>query len=194
MPHYPCYSSSDFSGKSDRGSYGDAVQEIDWGIGQIINTLQDLGIDQHTLVIFTSDNGPWKEAGAVDFLNMGGDGTTGSALPLAGWKNETLEGGMRVPTVIRWPGHVPAGSVCNELASTMDLLPTFAEIAGTDIHGDRVIDGKNILNLLTNPTGDSPHEFFLYYSSKKEKLNAIRDSQGYKLHLWKEPPGYFGKA
>jgi arylsulfatase A-like enzyme len=188
MPHYPCYSSDSFAGASKRGSYGDAVQEIDDGVGRIVETLKKLGIDENTLLIFTSDNGPWNED--QDFMGLGGDGSTGSALPLRGWKGDTLEGGMRVPAVMQWPGHIPAGSRCDELASALDLLPTFAGLADTDIPGDRVIDGKDISNLLKDPPSPSPHDYFYYYSNKSDKVNAIRDAQGYKLHMWRDPEGY----
>ena len=97
MPHYSCHSSESFTDSSKRDDYGDAVQGIDNGMGQIIKTLESLGIDESRLIVFTSDNGPWKSAQQVNFINMGGDGITGSALPLCGWKGQTLEGGMRVP-------------------------------------------------------------------------------------------------
>ena len=190
MPHYPCYSSDAFKGSSKRGSYGDSVQEIDSGVGRILETLKDLGIDNNTLLIFTSDNGPWKDAGTPNFQGMGGDGTTGSAVPLSGWKTETLEGGMRVPTVMRWAGQLPAGSVCNELLSTIDLLPTLAVLSGSDIPADRVIDGKDVTNLMKDPTGSTPHDYFFYYSIKSEKLCAVRDARGYKLHMWRDAKGY----
>lgn len=190
MPHYPCHASDGFVGSSRRGSYGDAVQEIDDGVGRIVQTLKTLGIDGNTLLIFTSDNGPWKDAGQKDFLGMGGDGTTGSALPLSGWKGETLEGGMRVPTVMYWPGHIPAGARCHQLATTLDLLPTFSNLTGAEMPPDRVIDGRNIAPLLKNPSSPSPHDYFYYYSNKAKNLNAVRDAQGFKLHLWRDPEGY----
>ena len=192
MPHYPCHSSDGFVDSSERGSYGDAVQEIDDGVGRIIQELKKQGIDKDTLLVFTSDNGPWKAAEEINFMGLGGDGTTGSALPLSGWKGETLEGGMRVPTVIRWPDYLPENSVCNELASTLDLLPTIASLTGAELPGDRVIDGKDISNLLKDPNSSSPHEYFYYYSIRSGKLNAIRDAQGFKLHLWRDPLGYGG--
>ena len=190
MPHYPCHSSADFVGSSNRGSYGDAVQEIDDGVGRITETLKKLGLDENTLLIFTSDNGPWKMAQQKNLMGLGGDGTTGSALPLSGWKGETLEGGMRVPTVMWWPGRLAAGSKCDELASTIDLLPTFADLAGAETPKDRVIDGKDIINLLKDPSSHSPHDYFYYYSNKSSKLNAIRDAGGFKLHMWRDPEGY----
>jgi arylsulfatase A len=190
MPHYPCHSSEDFTDSSKRGDYGDSVQEIDHGVGEIIETLQNLGIDDNTLIVFTSDNGPWKSAQTVNFINMGGDGTTGSALPLSGWKGQTLEGGMRVPAVMRWPGHLPANTRCDELACTLDLLPTIAGLVSADLPLDRVIDGKDISKLMKAPSSGSPHDYFYYYSSVTKNLNAVRDAQGFKLHFWQDPEGY----
>ena len=133
-----------------------------------------------------SKHGPWKFAEQVDFLNMGGDGTTGSAAPLSGWKSETLEGGMRVPAIMRWPGRLPAGTTCDGLATAMDLMPTFAGYAGADVPADRVVDGVDISGIMEEPKSEPPHDFFYYYSFRTEKLNAVRDADGYKLHLWKE--------
>jgi len=192
MPHYPCHSSENYVDSSNRGSYGDAVQEIDAGVGLIIQELKKQGIDKDTLLVFTSDNGPWKAAEEINFMGLGGDGSTGSALPLSGWKGETLEGGMRVPTVMRWPGHLPENSICSELASTLDLLPTIAGLTGAELPGDRIIDGRDISNLMKNPNSPSPHEYFYYYSTRSGKLNAVRDAQGFKLHLWRDPQGYGG--
>ena len=127
MPHLPIFSSGDFAGKSANGKFGDAVQEIDWSTGRILETLKQLGIDKNTLVVFTSDNGAARGPG-------------GSNGPLSGWKGSTMEGGMREPCVMRWPGKIPAGAACDELAITMDLLPTFAKLAGTNPPADRIID------------------------------------------------------
>ncbi len=190
MPHYPCHSSEEFTDSSKRGDYGDSVQEIDSGAGLIVSTLKKLGIDDNTLIVFTSDNGPWKSAQQVDFIGMGGDGTTGSALPLSGWKGQTLEGGMRVPTVMRWPGKLPADKTCRELTSTMDLLPTIAGLAGAELPGDRVIDGMDITELIKDPSSKTPHDYFYYYSSVSGNLNAVRNAAGFKLHFWKDPEGY----
>ncbi len=190
MPHYPNHSSEQFTGSSRRGSYGDSVQEIDAGVGRIVQTLKEQGIDRNTLMIFTSDNGPWREAQEIDYMGLGGDGSTGSALPLSGWKGETLEGGMRVPTVMRWPGRLPPDTRCHALASTLDILPTIVKLAGAEIPGDRVIDGKDISGLLEDPASGSPHDYFFYFSIKTGKLNAIRDAGGYKLHFWRDPRGY----
>lgn len=140
-----------------------AINEIDWSVGQILDTLKTQGIDENTLVIFTSDNGP----------------AVGSAGPLKGRKGSTFEGGMRESTVIRWPGKIPAGKKNDELMNTMDLLPTFAMLAGATIPSDRVIDGKDIWPTLAGKAG-TPHEAFFYH--KGNTLNAVRSGK-WKLHM-----------
>jgi arylsulfatase A-like enzyme len=154
MPHVPLFAGNDFQGTSRRGLFGDAVEEIDWSVGQILDKLGELGIDESTLVLFTSDNGPW--------LAYGIDG--GSAGPLAKGKGTPWEGGSRVPGIFRWPGKIPAGSVTSELATTMDLLPTFAGLAGAGPPADRKIDGHDIRPILFGEEGArSPHEALYYY-------------------------------
>ena len=156
MPHIPLYVSPEFVGKSERGLYGDVIEEIDFNTGRVLDHLKVLGIEENTLVIFTSDNGPW--------LVMKENG--GSALPLFEGKMTTFEGGQRVPCVMKWPARIPAGIVCDELAATIDLLPTFAAITGAALPTVQTLDGKNILNLLTNqPGAKTPHEYFFYNQS-----------------------------
>jgi len=158
MPHNPVNSSDDFRGKSANGGFGDCVEEIDFSTGQILQTLKNLSIDEKTLVVFTSDNGASSNFG-------------GSNLPLSGFKGSTDEGGMREPCVIRWPARVPAGSKCDEIACTMDLLPTFARLAGAKVPTDRVIDGRDIWPLLSGKTrAKSPHKAFYYY--QMDQLHA----------------------
>ncbi|MDX2431741.1 MAG: sulfatase [Bacteroides sp.] len=144
--------------------YPQAISEIDWSVGQILNALKENGLDENTLVIFTSDNGP---------------SIAGSAFPLRGKKGSTFEGGMREPTVIRWPGQIPAGETNNELLTSMDLLPTFAGLAGAELPADRVLDGKDIWPVLTREE-KSPHEVFFYH--RLDELQAIR-SGNWKLHV-----------
>ncbi|MBT7095720.1 MAG: sulfatase, partial [Bacteroidetes bacterium] len=122
MPHIPLYVSEQFKGKSIKGIYGDVIEEIDWSVGQINQTLEELGLDQNTLVMFATDNGPW--------LIFGDHG--GSADPLREGKFTTFEGGMRVPCIMKWPGKIPEGSECNEIAASIDILPTIAAISGAD--------------------------------------------------------------
>lgn len=167
MAHIPLYASPEFQGKSTREKYGDTLEEIDWSVGQILGTLKSLDLEKNTLVIFTSDNGPW--------LQFKTDG--GSAGPLRGGKGTTFEGGMREPCIMRWPGVIPSGKICTEIVTTMDILPTFAHLAGIDAPSDRIIDGKNILSLLKEPeTAKSPHHYFFYYA-KKGGLEAVREGK-----------------
>jgi arylsulfatase A-like enzyme len=168
MPHTPVHASERFAGKSANSPYGDAVEEIDWSTGKILKILKELGLDDNTLVVFTSDNGADKRYG-------------GSNLPLSDWKGTTMEGGMREPAVFRWPGRIPAGTTCDEMASTMDLLPTLARLAETKAPQDRIIDGKDIWPLLADqPGARSPHEAFYYYQI--DQLQAVRSGR-WKLHL-----------
>jgi len=168
MPHNPVHSSEKFRGKSANKGYGDSVEEIDWSTGEILTALAKLGIDDRTLVVFTSDNGASNRFG-------GGNG------PLRGHKGSTWEGGMREPCVMRWPGKIPTDKTCDELSSTMDLLPTFARLAGTKPPRDRVIDGKDIWPLMAGRKGaKSPHEAFYYY--QMDQLQAVRSGR-WKLHL-----------
>lgn len=163
MPHVPLHVSHRFAGKSARGLYGDVIEAIDWSTGQILDTLAELGIEEHTLVLFTSDNGPW--------LAMGERG--GSAYPLRNGKGSTYEGGMREPCVVRWPGTIPPERVCSEVMTTMDCLPTFAALAGAQLPAGHTIDGKDITPLLRGDEGaTSPHEALFYYMM--DDLQAVR--------------------
>jgi len=166
MPHYPLHVSAKFKGKSGAGLFGDVIECIDWSVGEILATLKKLGIDDKTLVIYTSDNGP----------------AAGSAGPLRGKKGSTWEGGMREPCIMRWPGKIPAGATCTELATIMDILPTAAKLAGTAAPTDRVIDGKDIWPLMSGKAGaKSPHDAFFYHTSRGQ-LAAVRQGK-WKLHL-----------
>ncbi|HRJ09317.1 MAG TPA: sulfatase [Prosthecobacter sp.] len=179
MPHIPLGASEKFKGKSAGGLYGDAVEEMDWSCGEIINTLRELGLAENTLVIFTSDNGPWVETKR----GMEPDGKafiprdhSGNADPLRGYKMLTWEGGLRVPCVAWWPGKIPAGTSSDAITSTIDLLPTFASIAGGKTPSDRVIDGRDLTPLLRDPaTTASPHEAFFYYCFTH--LQAVRSGK-----------------
>lgn len=170
MPHVPLGVSDKFKGKSERGLYGDVMMEIDWSVGQILSTLKRLEIDEHTLVIFTSDNGPWLSYGDH----------AGSAKPLREGKATTFDGGQREPSIMRWPGEIPAGTVCHELVSTMDILPTLVKLSGAKLPVHR-IDGKDIWPLMSAQAGaKSPHEAFFYYNHWD--LEAVRSGK-WKLHL-----------
>lgn len=171
MVHVPLGVSEKFRGKSDSGLFGDVVMELDWSVGQILSTLKRHNIDDNTLVIFTSDNGPW--------LNFGNH--AGSVGPLREGKGTCFEGGQRVPCVARWPGKITAGSKCDELAATMDLLPTIAKLIGAEVPDDRTIDGHNIWPLLSGqPDSVTPRDSFYYYY--RGDLCGVRDRQ-WKLSL-----------
>ncbi len=164
------FASEAFRGKSANGAYGDSVEEIDWSTGVILDTLKEQGLDERTLVVWTSDNGAPRR-----------NPPQGSNAPLAGWGYTTREGGMRVPCLVRWPGTVPAGAVSDEITSTMDLLPTFAKLARTSPPDDRIIDGQDIAPLLRGDEGArSPHEAFYYYHLGQ--LQALRSGR-WKLYL-----------
>ena len=177
MPHLPIDASSDFKGKTEHGLYGDVIEEVDWSVGEILAALQRKGVDENTLVVFTTDNGPVVQS-ATQLGHR-----SGAAGPLRGNKNTTWEGGMRVPGIMRWPAKIPAGQVCRELATTMDLLPTIAAIAEAKLPTGRTIDGKDIRPLLFGEAGaKSPHEAFYYY--RDERLQAVR-SGPWKLHTYR---------
>jgi arylsulfatase A len=177
MPHLPIMASETFEGTTEHGLYGDVIAEIDWSVGQVLDKLQQLGLDEQTLVIFTSDNGPVVRSGT----QLGH--RSGSAGPLRGQKNTTWEGGMREPCIMRWPGKIPAGAVCSEVATTMDILPTVAMLVGAQMPSDRIIDGKNIWPLMQGaPGATSPHEAFYYY--RDDRLQAVR-SGPWKLHVYR---------
>ncbi len=170
MPHVPIFASQKFVGTSDLGLYGDVIQEIDWSVGQIVKTVERHGLDTKTLIIFFSDNGP--------FLSYGEH--AGHADPLREGKLTTFEGGFRSPCIMRWKDTIPADSVCSEIVSAMDLLPTIARMTGFQLPVDRPIDGRDIKPLLTGePNGKSPHDAFYFYAGTE--LQAVRWGD-YKLH------------
>jgi arylsulfatase len=162
MPHVPLGVSDKFAGKSEQGMYGDVMMEIDWSVGEILEALEIHGLEENTLVIFTTDNGPW--------LNFGNHaGSTGG---LREGKGTSFEGGQKVPCIIKWPGVVPEGVVCNNMASTIDILPTLAEITSTKLP-DHKIDGVSILPLLKGDPDAEPRDNLLYYY-RRNSLEAVR--------------------
>jgi arylsulfatase A len=167
----PLHVSEKFAGRSKQGMYGDVIMEIDWSVGQILSTLRELGLDKNTLVVFTADNGPWLSYG----------NHAGSALPLREGKGTTFDGGQREAFIAWWPGRIPAGTVCHEMAAMFDLLPTFAGLAGAELDSSRKIDGKDIWPLLSDvPDAKTPHEAFFYHRSGH--LEAVRSGK-WKLHM-----------
>ena len=165
MVHVPLFVSDKFDGKSGKGLFGDVVMEVDWSVGEIIGTLRRLNLDKNTLVIFTSDNGPWLSYGDH----------AGTAGPLREGKGTSFEGGVRVPTVFWFPDKIPANSTCDQLATTMDILPTLAHLTGAPLP-DRKIDGKDIRPLMFgDPDAVSPHDAFAIYYDRQ--LRAVRDTR-----------------
>jgi arylsulfatase A-like enzyme len=181
MPHVPLGASEKFHGKSKAGLYGDVIEEIDWSVGQILATLKELGLDEKTLVIFSSDNGPWLGAGKHG----------GSAGPLREGKGTAWEGGVREPCVVRWPGQVPAGRVCHEPWMTIDVLPTLARLTGAELP-PLPIDGKDAWPLLHGePGARSPQEAYYFYWDRG--LHAVRSGK-WKLHFPHDYRAFTGPA
>lgn len=168
MPHIPLYVSEKFEEKSKLGLYGDVIMELDWSAGEIVNALKEEGIFDNTLFVFTSDNGP----------------RVGSAKPLRGMKAETWDGGQRVPAIITWPNKIPKGIVSDEMISTLDLFPTFANISEANSSSKNMLDGRDITNFLKNPeeTGLTDQPF--YFFARNGELEAIRVGK-WKLHILK---------
>jgi arylsulfatase A-like enzyme len=175
--HEPLFASADFLGSSAGGLYGDSVQEIDWSVGQILDKLAELGLDETTMVMFTSDNGPWWQG------NPGG---------LRGRKNNIAEGGLRVPFIARWPGQLPAGATNDQLSINFDIFPTCLSSAGIPIPGDRIIDGKDMLPVLKGEVPGQHERFFYYdgpilvavrYQHWKYQRRHMSDNGGYPLFL-----------
>ena len=161
MPHVPLFASQAFEGKSPRGLFGDVVEELDWSVGQVLDALRKAGLDKQTLVVFSSDNGPW-----LIFDHHGG-----SAGPLRDGKGSTYEGGMRVPGIFWWPGKISAGVVTPELGSTMDVFTTTIKFCGGTVPTDRAIDGIDLAPVLTGQ-GPSPRQSFFFY--RGSQLYAAR--------------------
>ena len=160
-PHVPLYVSDKFKGKSEQGLYGDVMMEIDWGVGQIVKTLEETGLDKNTLLIFTSDNGPW--------INYGNH--AGSSSGYREGKGTTYEGGQRVPCLMMWKGVIPEGTVCNKLASGIDILPTLSAITSSTLPKNK-IDGVSLLPLLRAEENSNPRQSFYYYY-RKNSLEAV---------------------
>jgi arylsulfatase A-like enzyme len=176
MIHHPLAASAAFKGKSAQGLVGDAIEEIDWSVGEILRTLKELALDEKTLVIFTSDNGP---AGRP-------------APPFRGSKGSSFEGGVREPCIMRWPGRIPAGTTCRQIAGNIDLLPTFAKLAGVAPPADRVIDGRDITSLMLDPQSRPVRDTHLYFNAQ-QRLAAIRQGE-WKLFVGPAASGKPAKA
>jgi arylsulfatase A-like enzyme len=174
MVHAPLAASENFRGKSGSGLLGDAIEELDWSVGQILQTLKETQLDDQTLVIFTSDNGA----------------AAGSSAPWRGKKGSQFEGGVREPCLMRWPGRIPAGSTCKQIAGNIDLLPTFAKLVGVKPAQDRTLDGRDITPLMFDPQSGPVRDTHLYFTAN-QTLAAIRQGN-WKLFL--AAPAANGKA
>lgn len=171
MPHVPLHVSDKYAGKTERGLFGDVIEEIDWSVGEVLKALARHGLDERTLVLFSSDNGPWLSYGDH----------AGSAGPLREGKGTCWEGGVREPFIARWPGHVPAGAVCEEPAMTIDILPTVAGLIDGKLP-EHTIDGADIWPLISGQAGaKSPHDAFYFYF-KDNELHAVLSGR-WKLYL-----------
>lgn len=165
MVHVPLFASEDFLGKSGRGLFGDVVMEVDWSVGQILDAIEDIGVERNTLVVFTSDNGPWLSYGTH----------AGKATPLREGKGTMFEGGYREPTLMWWKGKIPAGTTCDTFASTIDLLPTVAALIDAKLP-DHKIDGHDIRPLMFGQDdAKTPHVAFACYY--KGELEAVRNER-----------------
>ena len=169
LPHVPLFVSKEFEGRSARGMYGDVIEEIDHNVGRILDTLRELQLDRNTLVLFTSDNGPW-----LPYLDQGG-----SAGPLRNGKGTTWEGGVRVPAIFWWPGTIAAGGVVTGIGSELDVLQTLARLAGAETPKDRALDGYDLSSALRSAAAPSPRETLFYY--RGATLSGVRH-RSFKLH------------
>lgn len=169
FPHPPLHASEEFRGSSPRGLYGDVVEEIDWSTGQIMETLRALGVEDNTLVIFTSDNGPWLKKGEAG----------GSPGPFREGKGSTYEGGVRVPLLASWPGKIPAGVTTDAFATLMDIFPTVGSLVGAELPQDLALDGSDISGVLLEKDPGREPLFFYWF---RRKIRAVR-SGPWKLHI-----------
>jgi len=181
MPHVPINASKSFRGKSKQGLYGDVIQEVDANVGRILEKVSELGLDKNTLIIFSSDNGPW--------LNFGNH--AGSAGGFREGKGTSFEGGHRVPCIMRWKGTIPSGIVANQLASTIDIFPTIASITQTTLPSKK-IDGVDLTSLIKGDLSSSPRKTFYYYY-RKNSLEAVRKDH-WKLVFEHPSRSYVGQA
>ncbi len=175
FPHQPLFASEKFKDKSKVGIFGDAVEEIDWSVGEIMKCLERNGISDNTIIMFTSDNGPWYNGSPGDFR---------------GRKGQSYEGGYRVPFIVKWPGITKAGTVCTEPAMNIDLFPTLTSAAGLTLPSDRIIDGKNLEGLISGKEAGSPHDMLYFYHY--EELEGIRKEnwkyfRNINHYIWPQP-------
>lgn len=173
MPHVPLFVSDKFRGKSERGLYGDVIEEIDWSVGEVMKALQKNGLEKNTLIIFASDNGPW--------LNYGDH--AGSAFPLREGKGTSWEGGTRVPCIMRWPGKIPAGTESQSMLMTIDIFPTIAKLIGAKLPA-HPIDGKDVWPIISSKAAaKNPHDTYWFYYEQNQLQSIISGDGKWKLLL-----------
>lgn len=181
LPHVPLFASPEFTQNSKSGIYGAVIEEIDWSLGKVLKALEENGLDKNTIVVFSSDNGPWK-------VKSDNAGTSGA---LRSEKSTWFEGGFRVPLLVRWPGHIKAGSYYNNITSQLDWFPTLLKLAGGSLPTDRAYDGEDITNLLTSGTERKGNQIYYFYSGK---LRAYRRGEYKIVFPYEGRPGSFGGA
>jgi arylsulfatase A-like enzyme len=177
MPHLPIHTTDKFRGRSRAGLYGDVIETIDWSVGQIVQTLRQTGKEEDTIIVFTSDNGPWLNLPARMLQEGNLPWHAGSPGPLRGAKGTTYEGGVRVPCIVRWPGQIPGGRRSASMAATMDLYATLIQAAGAEFP-EHPVDGHDLMPLLRGKTDSSPREEFLYFRGR-------RPPRGIRVGPWK---------
>jgi len=187
MAHSVIGASKEFRGKSKNGLYGDVIEEIDFHTGRLLDALDELGLTNNTIVVFMTDNGPWSNAKESMRKRNNGNIAWGSAGPLREAKGSPYEGGLRVPCLIRWPGHVPAARTSDAIFSTLDFLPTLAHLAGGNIPKERILDGKDQTDLLLGKSETGARDNFYYFSD--DALHGIRLGR-WKLLLAERPKAY----
>jgi arylsulfatase A-like enzyme len=188
MPHLPISTTEPFLGQSEAGLYGDVIETIDWSMGELFKALEESGIDEHTLVIFTSDNGPWQNLPARMLQRGIKETHSGSAGMLRGSKMTSYEGGFRVPAIVRWPDRIPENQVSSEIVNTMDLFSTIVELSGAELPEDRPIDGRNVMPLLEGKSFDNPEPFFYLSGTTLHGVRAdnwkLRVTEGSGVELY----------
>jgi arylsulfatase len=173
MPHTPLAVHPDFEGTSERGLYGDVIQELDWSVGEIVRALRENGLEERTMIIYTSDNGPWHEMGDH----------SGHADPLRSAKGTQYEGGHRVPCIMYWKGQIKPGTVATEMLTTLEIMPTFAKLAGTTMPQDRKTDGIEAWDFISGATDVSPRKTFIFHTRDQHGRDRVIRHERWKLFL-----------
>ena len=181
LPHVPLFASPEFTQNSQSGTYGAVIEEIDWSVGKVLKALEDLGLDKNTIIVFSSDNGPWK-------VKLDNGGTSGA---LRSEKSTWFEGGFRVPLLVKWPGHIKPGSFYNNITSQLDWFPTLIKISGGTLPSDRSYDGEDITTVLNGTSERKGNQIYYFYSGK---LRAYRKGVFKIVFPYEGHPANFGRA